>query len=450
MDQRASSSSTTRGKQRPAFVALPGLSTASLLANLPYLMTGWTGLKPTILMDTHDYNRLQGIALTATDAPWNRNLAMAYGHLLQRGVIRLIDYGEFYRNSVQQRTIQQNRDALAEISTGTQKRAAERAAKGRIAYQRGEYQESFRVNLGEDLDTFIGGRRTENARRNKLKRGCADPREWNEQIFDQYAAALEVRRCADDVFDHLDVKRVIGEGESSILTADSLGRHADHLTAPDVSPTHTVQELPPGELAITRNIFEMIGEIAAEITGVQHDDWVVLGPTLAIPQHDDDLFNISTIETQVRCGLDTTKLAEEAADVVSYLQTRIENESGAEYAARWLAESEIMPFSPNKEQIRSITEVTEYATTLTQYTNELRPLVKSGEVSDAAALIATSILSDPPPHNDLGSIYQRGEDLIHRLDPPSVDEEQLIAIRRRKQGWDESRDWYEQTTDRRR
>lgn len=449
MDQRTAPSQD-QGRQRPAFVALPGLSTASLLANLPYLMTGWTGLRPTILMDIYDYNRLQAIALKETNAPWNKNLAMAYGHLFRRGVVRLIDYAEFYRDFVQRETIQQNRAVLEEASYNDLKGAAEEAAAGRIAYQRGEYQETFRVNLGENLDTFIGGRRTEENRRQKLKRGCGDPFEWNEKIFDQYTAALEIRRCADDVFDHLDVKHVIGEGESPIFTGDDLGPNAPHLTEEEMSPETNIQELSPHALANTREVFETIGEIATKTTRVQHDDWVLLGPTLAVPQYDDDLFNLPLIETQVQYGRDPMELAEEADEVIALLERRTKDDfnSNADYAAQWLAESDMMPFAPNKAQIRAIREVNEYAETLARYSNELRPLVKSDSVSPAAALVAASIVSDPPPHDDLKAIYRRGEDLINRLNPPSTNEAQLTAIRRRMQGWEDIPDWYEMTTDR--
>lgn len=187
---------------RLAYVALPGLSTASLLANLPYLMNGSSRLQPTILMDVYDYNRLQAIALKETESPWNQNLAMAYGHLLQRGVIQLIDYGEFYSKYDQRKTLKQNQEKLEEVDSSVQKRGAVKAAEGRLNYQRGEYQESFRKSLGEDLDVYIGGRRTEQNRRQKLEQGCIDPFEWNNEIIDQYAAALEVRGVADEVFDH--------------------------------------------------------------------------------------------------------------------------------------------------------------------------------------------------------------------------------------------------------
>lgn len=428
-------------KTRLAYVTLPALSTASLLSNLPYLMNGSSRLQPVILMDIHDYNRLQAVALKEPNSPWNQSLAMAYGHLLRRGVIQLIDYAEFYSEYAQQKTLTQNREVLENVADDAQKRAAIDAANGRISYQRGEYQESFRANLGEDLDVFIGGRQTEEARCRKLQRECIDPREWNEQILNQYAAALEVRGVADEVFDHLDVKYIIGEGESAIVGNGSLTADASH-----VQDQRHIERLPPSELEYTRDIFETLGELAVEMTGVQHDDWVLIAPTLAIPQYD-ALFDMSRIRNQVESGVDPENLSKEVEDTVEVLRRRTEDSPDPTSAVEWLMESDIMPFSDSDPYRQRLIKMGNYATTLSQISNELRPLVRSGEVSHVAGLISASIVSDPPPHDDLDTIYQQGEDLINRLNPPSVDTEQITAIRRRKQEWNEASDWYE-TSDR--
>ncbi|WP_248910544.1 hypothetical protein [Halocatena marina] len=390
-------------------------------------------------MDIHDYNRLQAVALKETDSPWNQSLAMAYGHLLRRGVVQLIDYGEFYTNHTQKKILKQNQEVLEKVPNDVQKRAAIGAAQGRINYQRGEYQESFRENLGEDLEVFIGGRKTEKKRRRKLKRGSADPFEWNEQIFNQYAAALEVRGVADEIFDHLNVKYVIGEGESMIIDKDGLAERASHL--PDRSH---IEKLPPKELKYTREIFETVGQLAVESTGVQHDDWTLLAPTLAIPQYN-NIFNISAIHNEVEGGLNSEKLSKEVADVVTRLENQTGNGPDPTSTVDWLMESDIMPFTAGQQQRQCLTKMTTYATTLSQYSDALRPLVRDNRVSHVAGLIGASIVSDPSPYDDLDALYQQGEDLIRRLDPPSVNMEQLTAIRRRKQGWDESLDWYEMT-----
>jgi hypothetical protein len=426
--------------QRLAYVALPGLSIASLLANLPYLMYGSSKLRPVIIMDIHDYNRLQAVALKETDSPWNQSLAMACGHLFQRGVIRLIDYSEFYINNIQQKIIGQNRAVLEKVPDDDQKRAAKRAAQGRIEYQRGEYQESFRADLSEDLDTFIGGRRTEKARRQKLKRGLGSPLDWNERIFNQYAAALEIRRWADDVFDHLNVEYVIGEGESAIIRGDELSVDTSYIA--DGNPDSNIQYLPPEYLKPTREAFDAIGQIARDITGVQHDDWVLLAPNLAIPQYD-DLFDISTMETQIEDGLNPENLADEVIDVVTLLDKRTEERSDTDYVAEWFVENETMPFADNPAQKQGITEILDYRTTLAQFSDELRDWVWDDKVTHVAGLIGASIVSDPSPHDDLDVVYQQGEDLINRLNPRSVNDPQLVPIRRRMQGWGESSDWYE-------
>lgn len=431
--------SVQSGKQRLAYVTLPGLSMASLLANLPYLMYGSRSAKPVIFIDIHDYNRLQAIALKETDSPWNQSLAMAYGHLFRRGVIQLIDYSNFYMRHTQRKVIKQNQETLKEVPNDVQQRAAIGAAQGRINYQRGEYQETFRENLGEDLDVFIGGRKTEKSRRKRLKRGCGDPLEWNTQILDQYAAALEVRCAADEIFDHLDVKYVIGEGESEIVGKDGLVTTASHI--PEQS---RIEELPPRDLRHTRKAFETIGQLATEISGVQHNDWVLLSPTLAIPQYD-DLFNISMIQNEIESGLNKERLTEEVTNVVDLLERQPSDDPEMTYAAEYLAESDIMPFASSPTQRQAITKIGNYATTLTRFSNELRPMVRDGDISHVAGLIGATLVSDPSPHDDLDKIYQQGVELINRLDPPSINETQLTAIRRRKQGWDETLDWYEKT-----
>jgi hypothetical protein len=443
MKQGEPSTFTQHPRKRLAYVALPGLSIASLLANLPYLMYGSSKLRPVIIMDIHDYNRLQAVALKETESPWNQSLAMASGHLLQRGVIRLIDYSEFYRNHTQQRIIEQNRAALEKIPVNDQKRAAKRAAQGRIEYQRGEYQESFREDLSEDLDTFIGGRRTEEARRKKLKRGLGSPLEWNERIFNQYAAALEIRRCADDVFDHLNVEYVLGEGESAIIKGNEFSVDTSYIA--EGKPDSNIEYLPPEYLKPTREAFDAIGEIAREITGVQHDDWVLLAPNLAIPQYD-DLFDISTMETQIEDGLDPENVADEVIDVVTLLDKWTE-ESKTDYVAEWFVENETMPFADSPARKQGITEILNYRTSLAQFSDELRDWIWDDKVTHVAGLIGASIVSDPSPHDDLDIVYQRGEEIINRLNPRSITETELVPIRRRMQEWGKSSDWYE-TTDR--
>lgn len=440
MKQGKRPTSPQYSRKRLAYVALPGLSIASLLANLPYLMYGSSKQRPVIIMDIHDYNRLQAVALKETDSPWNQSLAMACGHLLQRGVIRLIDYSEFYTKTTQQRIIEQNWTELKKVSDDTQKRAAKRAAQGRINYQRGEYQEPFRKNLSEDLETFIGGRRTEEARRQKLKRGLGSPFDWNKRIFNQYAAALEIRRCADDVFDHLSVEYVIGEGESAIIRGDEFSVDTSYIA--DGNPDNNIVYLPPEYLKFTREAFDAISQIAREITGVQHDDWILLAPNLAIPQYD-DLFDISTIETQIEDGLNTENIADEKIDVVALLDKQTEDGSNTDYVAEWFVENESMPFADSPAQKQGINEILDYRTILAQFSDELRDWVWNGKVTHVAGLIGASIISDPTPHNDLNVVYQRGEDVINRLNPQSVDDVQLVPIRRRMQEWGESSDWYE-------
>ncbi len=431
-----SQKNTTDGK-RLAYVALPGLSMASLLANLAYLQYGSSRSSPVILLDIHDYNRLQAIALKEKQSPWNQSLAMAYGHLFRRGVVQLIDYSNFYMAHTQKRIVKQNRDVLDAVSSDTQQRAAIDAAKGRINYQRGEYQESFREKLGEDLDIFIGGRKTEESRQRKLKRGILDPVEWNVKVLNQYAAALEVRSTADEIFEHLNVRYVIGEGESAIAGCGGIVGSAIHL--PDQS---RILDHNPRDLKHTREAFESIGEVVTEITGVQHDDWVHFSPTLAIPQYN-NLFDIYTIQNEIESGLNKERVSREVIEVINILERLGGGNPDMSYTAEYLAENEIMPFAKTPARRQEIMKITNHAATLARVSNEIRPLISRGDISQVAGLIGVSLVCEPNPHDNLERLYQQGESLIDKLHPPSINQTRLTAIRRRKKEWDSTLDWYE-------
>lgn len=237
----------------------------------------------------------------------------------------------------------------------------------------------------------------------------------------------------------LDVKYVIGEGESAILREESLLGNATHI--PDQSH---IEKLPPEELAYTRDIFETVGELAAERMGVQHDDWMLIAPTLAIPQYD-DVFDIAAIQNEVESGVDSASLSNEVVDVVSTIKRRLKDSPDAAPMIEWLMESEIMPFVAGTDQRQDLIKTGRYAMTLAQISNTLRPLVRSGKVTHLAGLIGASIVANPSPQDDFDLIYQQGEELIERLDPSAISTQQLTAIRRRKQGWVETSDWYGRT-----
>lgn len=304
---------TSRQSQKPAYIALPGASTASLLANLSYLLST-TDSSPVLLVDRHDFDRLRSIALTDPDSPWNRNYLLAYRHLYRRGIVRFIDYADFYPRSIQREALERTNALLDGIGPSDQQRGAVTAADGRIQYQRGHYQESFRTGLSQELSVFTNGRQTEEARRDRLARGTVDPRKWNERSLAQYLAALHIRQYADDVLD-FDVKGIVGEGERTLIR--NVASESYHIGR--LEPNQYLLDLPIDELASTRTLFDTIRELAIEIVGVQHDDWIHLESTFALPDYH-ELFEPEVLREELNTDRDIDALTREVRQVIGTLQ----------------------------------------------------------------------------------------------------------------------------------
>jgi hypothetical protein len=433
-------STVPRSQGRPAYVTLPGLSPGSLLAALPSIMVKDEDEKrrPILLMDIRDFNRLQGIALANEDEPWTRNKAMAISHLRRRGAIRLIDYTHFYLESIQEETLYQNQSVLEGANAEEQQNAAVEGIGNLIKYARGEFQEPIRTFLGEDPDWHKAGRATEEKRRRKLKRGLGDPHKINERILDRHMAALIVRRYADGVLP-FNVKRVIGEGESSILTNDGLAADAGHIKRLD--PNENIKELDTEALGDTREAFDLIETVAVEQADVEDNDWSIISPRHAIPQFD-DLFGMGVMQQEFEDGLDPETLMDEAAYVVDTVKRRTGEVPKSNHANELLKQSDIMPFA-HQPAYQEVSEMEDYATTLSEFSREIRPLVDSGQVSHAAGLVGANVISDVPTKDDREAIYLEGKDLIDRLNPAGVSKAQRLAVRRRKSEWENNPDWFE-------
>ncbi|WP_227380619.1 hypothetical protein [Haladaptatus halobius] len=389
-------------------------------------------------MDRHDYNRIWGWALKENSSQWIRNLALSYTLLTQRGVIRPINYAQFYQKSTQQRNLRQAQTILKRASDNAHTRAAKQGAKGWLDFSRGDYQASFRAQLGEDPGSFGNARQLDKARWHKLKRGGGEPSEWNKRVFAQYLAALHVRQYADKAL-NLDVKRIIGQGESAIIREILNAKKGQY----DGALSNHLLELEPDKLGHTREALDIIGEIAAEITGTEHNEWAYLAPTLAIPQSH-ELFKLRTIKSQLHHGLNMDTLVDEGSYVVDALKQRTEHNPSmnVEHAAEWLAESEHIPGSPSKSQQKNLVNLTTHAVNLSEYSPELERLVKRDGISRAGALIGYSVMADPSIRGGDEYMYQQCENLINRFRTPELDEEELMAFRRRKEGWDDNPDWY--------
>jgi hypothetical protein len=426
-------------QQRPAFVALPGIASGPFLANLPYIVNYTPRTLPVIFMDKHDYNRIWGWALKKNSSQWIQNLAMGYSLLIQQDVIYPIDYADFYRKSAQQRNLHQYQTILEDVSDEDHTQAAKMGSEGWIGFSRGDYQGSFRVQLGEKPGAFSNARRLDEKRHRKLKRGSGNPSEWNKRVFAQYAAALEVCSTANDVFNHLNVNRIIGQGESGIIR-EILDAKEDQHT--DALERHILKP-DPDNLAPTRKALDEIGKIATEMANKDHSDWVFLAPTLAVPQSH-ELFKMRKIKTQLHHGLGVDTLAEQGAYVTDILERRTENpaQNKLDEIVEWIAESENIPGTPSQSQKEDLLKITSQAVNIERYAPELDRLINRDGISQAGALIGYSILSDPSIRNDEEYIYQQCQGLINQFNPSPVGEAQLMAFRRRKKGWDNNPDWY--------
>jgi hypothetical protein len=420
-------------------------------------------------MDTHDYQRLRGRAYrNKGDNQKYQYLAMAYDDLRRRGLLRLIDYAEFYPESVQGQYLRQNDSLLNSTPSEVNRDAAVKAVEGWIGYARGPYQEPFRRTLGEDTDSFADLRQTEQRQRRMMKRGTGDTVSWNKKVLNKDVAALEVRRRADQAL-NLDVQYVIAgsehkitgsflnatrshEGSELAIDVPSIGRNAIDADASHLKRLEAdrrIAGLTPEMVSRTREILDTIGRIATEVAGVQHDDWFVLGPSLSLPRYD-DLFDFSTIRSQVRHGMEPAELAMEAKQVMAVLQD--ESDSGLpsnklRYEADWVADKYDIPPSSTRERGASsgLTDLVDYALDLSDHSRELRAILERGSVSQAAVFVGASIASDPMRRYHEEELYQQGVDLMQRLNPPSLDEKHLKAFQKERRGdtWDDHKDWFE-------
>jgi hypothetical protein len=426
-------------QKRSAFVALPGIASGPFLANLPYILNYTPRTPPIIFMDRYDYDRIWGWALKKNSSQWIQNLAMGYSLLTQQDIIRPINYSDFYEQSDQQRNLTQGRTILKAVSDEDHIQAAKAGADGWLGFSRGDYQGTFRVQLGEKPGAFSDARRLDEKRKRKLKRGVGNPNAWNERVFAQYAAALEVCSAANEQFNHLNVNRIIGQGESGVVRKILDAKGVQHSNALD----SFVLKPDPDDLAPTREALDEIGEIATEIANKNHSDWVFLAPTLAVPQSP-DLFKMRRIKSQLHYGLGVETLTEQGTYVKDVLKRRTEHpaRNKLDEIVEWIAESENVPGTPSQAQKEDLLKITSHAVNLEQYAPELDRLIERDGISQAGALVGYSALCDPSARDDEDYVHQQCERLINHFHSSSVGEAQLMAFRRRKKDWDNNPDWY--------
>lgn len=433
----------------PAYITDPGFSLTSLLANLPYILNFADGRSPVILMDTYDYDRLRGRVLRESNNEKIQYLGMAYEELRQRDILRLVDYAKLYPPAVQQRTLQQNQRVLEETSEWKHQKAAVEGASGLVKYW-GEHQRSFRSHLGEEWETFAPQRNDVIQQRKKMERGGGDPLGWNRNILHEYVTALKIRQRANQVL-NLDVKGVIGQGDTELLSQILESTDSQRNTG----PTSHIEKLRPNQHMFrfnhsaatqSREILDHVGEIAADVAGVQHQDWSFLGSTFALPKFK----NFDHIQSQIRRA-DVESLLEEAQEALAVVDKRADRHSSnqARYIADWMDEQYDIP----QAQRQGLTKEVSYAFDLVDHSQDLRALGEGSKISRPAFFLAASVVSDPTWQYETDSLYHQARNLLNQLGPPSVSEKSLKAYRERgyyltgKKPDADTEEWFK-TTDR--
>lgn len=448
---------------RQAFVTLPGLSSVSILLNLPRLAERSDG-PPLLIMDSYDYRRLRTKPQTEQREKKNLYLSLAFDDLRRQGILRLVDYSELYSKNRQKSNIRQSQDLLAAMPEEVSQQTAERGTRGWTDYARGPYQETFRRSLGED---GIGKQRKDaKGQVQKMERGTGDYIGWTEKFVHKCVAALEVRQRLDQI-SNLDVQYVIAGGEykmlgellnttrtpgnepdTHLLNVETKSIDADASRLRELEPNERIMGFNPERVSQTRDILESIGEVVTDMTGVQYDDWHILGSSFALPEYQ-DLFDYHTIRSEIQVSLDSTQLADETSRILTTLEHEAEeshSQRTLEYEVERLAETHnVIPHS--EPSIGRGVDMVECALTLPQHSRELRSFSDRGDVSQAAIFLATSIINNPIRNYNKNTIHRRATDLMARIDPSLVDRQKLAGFRKEEHldTYMENNDWYELT-----
>lgn len=432
---------------RPAFLALPGLSVTTTLINIPCVLShsdSKNNRPPVILIDEQDYNRLRREVLeNQDDTKKSLYLLSAYENLRRRGFVQIIDYSKLYSREKQYYNLQKNQKLLNAIPDSVNRRIAEKQAEGWINYGRGEYQEAFRKSLGENLTTFDTLRRGTEKQQRKMKRGTNDPIDWNKKVLSRAIAGLTVRYHADENLKY-DVQDVITGSEHKILR-DFIDSSGDTSYITDIEPQITAFD--SSTTTQTREILDTIGEIATDVADVQHDDWFLLGPRIAIPRYD-DIFDFEIIRSQIDQGVDLDRLDREVKHVLAVLKNGAETDLPAtklQGQAEWVTEEYNLPTSSKGEPDSGLDDIVDFALNLSDYSRELRYLDDQDALSQLALFVGNSIMIDPMKQHGDNDIYRRGIELAAHLNPQSVGRMEIEEVRkqRRSDMWGENADWYE-------
>lgn len=450
---------------RSAYITLPGLSVTTVLLNLPCVLSLTDDL-PIIFIDMNDYDRLRREILedesNSQKAPY---LLTAYEELRQRDIIRLIDYTEFYTKSTQKYFLQQNKDLIEESPDWVNRRIAVKEIDSWIKYGRGNYQEGLRAALGETSSAFDSLRQGDKKQWRKMEAGTGNPIEWNEKVLNRGTAALAVRRQANRDLD-VNVKSVITGSEHEIigdflnatrssgdwqspperfgLDSDIIDTNASHLTG--IDPTNKITGFSPAEVTQTREVLDTVTEIATDETGVQYNDWFLLGPILTLPRYD-DIFEFNKIKREIQ-SKDIERIAAEASQIITEVNGKVDNvfsPTKLRYETNWVAEEHDLDTSYRESQGRNIGKMINHASYMNQYSDELRDIRDQEANFQSSIFIGINAIKSQTQQLDKSDIQQRAKNIISRLDPTSPNRMGLEEVHKQRQGttWKDAPDWYE-------
>ncbi|WP_330633668.1 hypothetical protein [Halocatena halophila] len=410
-----------------AYLAPPSMSFTTMFSYLPYLMN--TNQSPIILMDSYDLERLQGRVIRERGNQEVQVRGEICDQLLRQGIIKGVDYAKFYPSLKQNQYLRKYQKVLDDLPDHILQESVSRSADIFINTNRGDYQKPVRNSLG-NWDLNERKRQKIRKQQKRFEGGLGDPKTWHERVFGKYIAALEVRHKLDQQLDY-NVVGVLGQGDregiGAIIDSSDIQFNEDILRTREGS--HTIDQIGRPNLdkaSDLNNKLDQITTIAQETTGVQYQDWYILGSRLAIPQFSDLLTKTHGLNGQ---RWDPSSVADETQEVLDYLENHaIENKPNH---LRYEAERIVENYERTDQTTQKVLEDLEAASDLSNYASEIRSLAEEGQFSPTALYVAMSIKMDPKHCYNEDDLYQKAVALKRRLQPVGVTDSEIESFRKR-------------------
>ncbi len=400
-----------------AYLTPPSMCFSTLFSNLPSILGNASRHEqPIILMDTYDLKRLHARAVRETD---NQEVRLRWAlcqTLIQQGILHSLDYAKYYSATKQDRNIQAYWSALESLPEHVTQHAARQSSETYLEFCQGEYMKPFMTALGNwELNTE---RRTAvEKHQQKLQSGVEDPISHNERVFGKNIAALEVKHAANQQLP-INIVSVLGQGEQSGIS--TIVRESSFEIDPEIlaldHEQHGIEQIGRPDHSVTgayHDMFSSIATVARETTGVQHEDWYLLGSRLAVPLFPDlftGCFGPEGISTDHKAIVNETETVLKHLESVA--ETNTPNHLG--YAAERIAESNDMISEASEINTRL-----DIAADLSNQASELRHLYESQQFSPGALYTAATISMDPKRKYDREELFKQ---LATLEDAPSYPE----------------------------